>query len=112
MRVFPACFRAPLSHLPGNSSGKTVGAVVTLGEAEFDLRWDTLGERPQVRGYVGCFPSGVMYLFLLSAFLGGIIWVPLIITPDSSPRAFQGSILVLVWRLCCQLVGVPHCPEE
>jgi hypothetical protein len=112
MRVFPACFRVPLSYLPGISSGETGGAVVTSGETEFCLRWETLGERPRVRGYLDCFPLGLMSLLLLSAFFGGIIWVPLIITPDSIPRAFQGSTLVLVWRLCCLPVGVPHFLEE
>jgi hypothetical protein len=59
---------------------------VTLGEAEFCLRWDTLGERPRVRRYLGCFPSRVMSLLLLSVFFGGIIWVPLIITLTVAPE--------------------------
>jgi hypothetical protein len=69
-------------------------------------------ERTRVRRYLGCFPLGVMSLLLLSVFFGGIIWVPLIIKPDSSPRAFQGSILELVWRLYCLLMGVPFFLEE
>jgi hypothetical protein len=82
MRVFPFCFRALLSYLPGISSSETDGAVATLGEAEFCTRWETLGERPRFKRYLGCFPSGVTPLLLLSAFFEGIIWVFLIITPD------------------------------
>lgn len=53
-----------------------------MGEAEFCTRWETLGERPRFKRYLGCFPSGVTPLLLLSAFFEGIIWVFLIITPD------------------------------
>jgi hypothetical protein len=40
-----------------------------------------------------------------SACIKGIIQVPLIIMSDSSPRAFQGSALILAWRLCHFLCG-------
>jgi hypothetical protein len=63
MRVFSTYFRAPLSYLPQISSGETDGAVVTSGEAEFCLRWETLRERPQVRRYLGCFPWGLCLYF-------------------------------------------------
>jgi hypothetical protein len=63
MRVFPTCFQTPLSYLPGISSGETDGAVVTSGEAEFCLRWETLGERPQVRGYLDASPRGLCVYF-------------------------------------------------
>ena len=81
MRVFPTCFRAPLSYLSGINSGEMDRVVVTSGKAEFCLRWETLVVRPQVRRYLSYFPSGVMSLLLMSASFGGIIWVPLIITP-------------------------------
>jgi hypothetical protein len=84
MRVFPTCFWALLSYLFRISSSETDRAVVTSGEAEFCLRWETLGERLRVRRYLDCFPSGVMSLLLLIAFFGGIIWVPLIITRDTN----------------------------
>jgi hypothetical protein len=86
--MFSTCFRAPLSYLPEISSGEMDGAVVTSGEAEFCLRWETLRERPQVRRYLDCFPLGVMSLFLLSASFGVIIRVSRIITPTVA-RAFQ-----------------------
>jgi hypothetical protein len=52
--------RSPLSYLPGIGSGETDEAMVTSGEAEIFLRWETLGERPRVRRCHGCFPLGVM----------------------------------------------------
>jgi hypothetical protein len=105
MRVFPTCFGVPLSYLPGISSSETNEAVVTSGEAEFCLRWETLGERPRVRRYLGCFPLGVMSLLFLSAFFGGIIWVPLIITPTSQVLPF-GVVLLL----CLSLGHPPNSP--
>jgi hypothetical protein len=83
MQVFPSCFRTLLPYLPRISSGETDGAVATSSEAEFYLRWETFGERPQYKSYLACFPSGVTPLLLLSAFFGGIIRVSLIITPDN-----------------------------
>jgi hypothetical protein len=59
MRVSPVGLRVPLSYLSGIGSGETNGAVVTSGEAEFCLRWETLGEGPRARRCLGCFPSGV-----------------------------------------------------
>jgi hypothetical protein len=38
--------------------------------------------------YLGCFPSGVTSLLLLSALFGGIIRVSLIITPDRYQRVY------------------------
>jgi hypothetical protein len=73
MRVFPTCFWAPLSYLPGINSGETDGVMVTSGEAEFCLRWETHWERPRVRRYLDCFPSGVLTLLLLSVSFRGII---------------------------------------
>jgi hypothetical protein len=49
---------------------------------------------------------------LLERVFKDIIWVPLIITLDSSPRAFQGSALVLFWRLCHLLRGCAIFFEE
>jgi hypothetical protein len=43
-------------------------------------------------------------LRVLSAFRA-IIGVPLIIIPDSSPRAFQRGVLALVWRIFYSLCG-------
>jgi hypothetical protein len=60
MRVFPARLQAPLSYLRGIGSGETDRVVVTSGEEEICLRWETLGEMPRVRRCLGCFPSGFM----------------------------------------------------
>jgi hypothetical protein len=61
MSVFPASLRVPLSCLSGIGSGETDGAVVTSGEAEIPLRWETLEERSRVRRYLDFFP---LWLFL------------------------------------------------
>jgi hypothetical protein len=58
-------------------------------------RSSTRGGRSSGRGLglrgTSLFPLGGFVLTSPSVFFGGIIWVSLIITPDSSPRAFQGS---------------------
>jgi hypothetical protein len=64
MQVSPSCFRELLSYLPGISSGETDGAAAASGEAEFRPRQETLGERPQMKRYLGCFPLGILSLLL------------------------------------------------
>jgi hypothetical protein len=68
---------------------------------------------PWARWRYGSLLSGDMLgqrIFL--ACFKGIIWVPRIITPDSSHRAFQGSALTFAWRLrhffvwLCYFLGV------
>jgi hypothetical protein len=94
MQVFPSCFRALLSYLPRISSGGTDRVVSTSGETEFYPRWETLGEKSRSKRYLGCFPSGVTSLLLLSVLFEEIIRVSLIIIPDRMEAS---------WSLVAQL---------